>query len=370
MGLAIYYLLCTIIEKLYKIEANRKIWLLILALPLLFLLAFRAPTVGCDTLGYFKSYMGVSDKLFFSTIHSRMELGYIYYMRIISLFGFNYLGFQVITSAFTMFSISRFVYRYSANMAFSFFIFMTTRNYFGTMNVSRQYLAVAILLFSIEFIRDRKPIKFIILVLIATNIHFSAIIFLLAYPITCYKLDSKSTLFVILVGILISISFEQFIEVILGILGRYEGYLGGKYFIMEGKVAIYFNLLINFLFFMVAYCAKYWKCSEEGRNQMGKYIQPSHVHLSNERMWYAFCLLTLIFSIMGLNSTILTRVELYFSIFYLVFIPSVLKNIKHKEIRTIVALGITVGLFASFLVVMVYRPNWTNVFPYQWYWNW
>jgi len=94
------------------------------------------------------------------------------------------------------------------------------------------------------------------------------------------------------------------------------------------------------------------------------------LRLPNEKLWYTFCLLTLIINIVGLNATILSRVESYFSIFFLAFIPSVLRAIKSQELRALVLLGVVAGLFASFVVVMVYRPYWTGVFPYQWYWDW
>ena len=372
IGLSIFYLLCIIQEKMWKIKkSNKKIYIFLLVFPLFILAAFRAPSVGNDTLNYYKSYLTVSQEAFFSPTQSRMEIGYIYYMRIIALLGFGYLGFQIITSAILLFSISRFIYKYSTNIAFSFFIFMTTRMFFGIMNISRQYLAIAVLLFSIECIRNKKLFKFSLFVLIATSIHFTAIFFFTAYFIANSKLNEKRSILLIMTGIFCGLLFDRIVLIFVSVTGRYSGYLEGRYFNFEGNIAIYINLLINLIFFSVAFFTKYWISREHTKpiDQIST-SNKANIRLPYETIWYTLCLLTLIVSIVGLNATILSRIEMYFSVFFLVFIPSVIRSIKSKEIRTIISLGIVVGLFASFVVVMVYRPHWNTVFPYQWYWDW
>ena len=372
IGLSIFYLLCIIQEKMWKIKkSNKKIYIFLLVFPLFILAAFRAPSVGNDTLNYYKSYLTVSQEAFFSPTQSRMEIGYIYYMRIIALLGFGYLGFQIITSAILLFSISRFIYKYSTNIAFSFFIFMTTRMFFGIMNISRQYLAIAVLLFSIECIRNKKLFKFSLFVLIATSIHFTAIFFFTAYFIANSKLNEKRSILLIMTGIFCGLLFDRVVLIFVSVTGRYSGYLEGRYFNFEGNIAIYINLLINLIFFSVAFFTKYWISREHTKpiDQIST-SNKANIRLPYETIWYTLCLLTLIVSIVGLNATILSRIEMYFSVFFLVFIPSVIRSIKSKEIRTIISLGIVVGLFASFVVVMVYRPHWNTVFPYQWYWDW
>src|SRR5690625_3220579 len=372
IGLAIFYTVCIMFEKIYRKSINKKIWVFVLVTPLLILSALRAPTVGNDTFNYLRSYTTVSQESFFSHSQSRLEIGYIYYMRVIAQLGFSYLGFQVITSTLTLFSVSRFIYKYSSSIAFSFYIFMTTRMFFGTMNISRQYLAMAILLFSVELIKKRKFIKFSFLVLIATSFHSTAIVFLIVYPLSKLKLNAMTTIKLIVVGIFSGLFFDQIVQVFLSITGRYAGYLEGRYFNFEGNIAIYLSLIINFLFFVLAFSTKYWKYKDQDilKNQINTKSNLPKFKISNENIWYVFCLLTLILSIAGLNSTIIGRIESYFSIFFLAYIPSVLKSVKSRHLRVIVTLGVIVGLFASFVVVMVYRPNWTTVFPYQWYWNW
>lgn len=370
--IALYYVLSMIIEKILHNRINRTIWILVLVLPLFILSAFRAPTVGNDTISYLRSYIIVSQESFFSPSQSRLEIGYIFYMRLIALFGFSYFGFQVITSTLILFSVSRFIYKYSHNIAFSFFIFMTSRMFFASMNISRQYLAMAILLFSVEFIKNRNFLKFSIAVVIASSIHFTAIIFFAVYPLSKLKFNLKKTILLLSLGIITFLLFDKIINIFVSVIGRYEGYLEGEYFNFERNIAVYLSLIINLLFFLVALLTKYWKYGEPEKHakEIGIYYQASSLELPNEKLFYIFCLLTLILSIIGLKATILSRIESYFSIYFLAFIPSVVKCIRINELRAIVVIGIIIGLFASFVVVMIFRPHWTTVFPYEWYWNW
>jgi hypothetical protein len=257
-------------------------------------------------------------------------------------------------------------------MAFSFFIFITARMFFNSMNISRQFLSIAILLFSIDFIKERKFIKFTIFVLLATSIHFTSIVFFVVYPLSYIKFNAKKTILLLSLGVISAISFDKLIQIFVSVTGRYAGYLEGGYFNFEGNIAIYINLIINLLFFLVAVFTKYWRCDELEKldEKLGLNNQFIKQGFSNENLWYIFCLLTLILSIIGLNATILSRIESYYSIFFLAFIPNVVKYIRSKELRAIVTLGIIVGLFASFIVVMVFRPYWTTVYPYVWYWDW
>lgn len=369
IGLSLFCLFCMVVENQLGKRINRKILTVILVLPLFVLSAFRAPSIGNDTYNYYKSFLMVSREQFFSVSQSRFEIGYIFYMRIVALFGIGYLGFQIITSAFILGSVSNFIYKYSNNIAFSFFIFITSRMYFGSMNLARQYLAMAILLFSINSIKERKLIKFLLLVLLATSMHFTAIFFLIVYPLSKFKFNNRTSLILLSIGIVSAFMFDKLIIVFINLTGRYAGYLNSVYFNFEDNISIYLILIINLLFLLIAFITRYWRYGErKNKDSDSLDIVPSN-YISSEKLWYEFCILTVIFSILGLNATIISRIEMYFSIFFLAYIPSVTGHIKSKRLRAIVATGIILGLLVSFIVIMVYRPYWTSVFPYVWYWN-
>ncbi|WPL42904.1 EpsG family protein [Priestia megaterium] len=371
--IALYYIVCMLFEKILEKQINRKMWLVFLLLPLFFMAALRAPTVGTDTLNYYQSYLIISQESFFSESASRMEIGYVMLARLLSTLGLDFLGFQIVTTAFIFFSFGKFILKYSKNIAFSVYFFVASRMFFATMNISRQYIAVAILLLSVEFIKKRQFLKFFLIVLLASLFHTTAIVFLVIYPIVQLRLNFKKTIVFISLGIVSGILFDYIVQLFINITGRYQEYLAGGYFNFEGNVAIYFNLLINFSFFIVGVLIRYWDIPIKMNNNCDKLkgLGIRKVKLiSNETIWYASCLITFILSIVGLNSTIMDRIETYFTVFFLAYIPSLVQGIKSKEIRVIVTGSIVIGLFANFVLIMIYRPNWNLVFPYNWYWNW
>lgn len=101
--------------------------------------------------------------------------------------------------------------------------------------------------FNIAICRRKKPIKFLITVLIATSIHKSSLIFLLFYPLYYLKLDIRKIL-IILVGA-IGVSF--FISDILGFLLSWTSY--NNYFVSDKMVVdpLYSMLIINTVLFLV-----------------------------------------------------------------------------------------------------------------------
>ena len=93
-------------------------------------------------------------------------------------------------------------YRYSSNFALSSFLFIATSNFTWMFNGMRQYLVVAILFAFSNWIVEKKLIRYIILVLILTTIHRTAIAMIPMYFIVNGEPWNKRTTVVILIVIL------------------------------------------------------------------------------------------------------------------------------------------------------------------------
>lgn len=100
-------------------------------------------------------------------------------------------------------SIAVFLYKYSINFTYSVYFFFTTSTFLWLVNGMRQFLAVAIILFFVDWIKERKTIPFIIVIIIAYFIHSSALFWVPVYFIINYEPWSKK--FVIL-SIIITIA--------------------------------------------------------------------------------------------------------------------------------------------------------------------
>lgn len=369
LSLLVFYLLCILVEKIFSEKLNKKLWIIFLMMPPFVLTAFRAPIVGNDTYNYFNSYLRVSEEPMLSQSTSSLEVGYVVLMKLFGLLNVDYIGFQILTVAFIYFSLGRFIYKYSSKFAVSIFVFLTLNMFFQTMNISRQYIAIAILTYSVSYILNKKPIKFTAIVIVAALFHQTALIFFIMYYITNTVLTKIKISVLITLGIVISLGFDYLIRYTTPFIGDYETYLDSQYFNPEGNIATVFLLLLYFAFFIVGFLTNYAKKNHffSINYLKNKNFVSTRELNKKEKMIFGAVIIIFIMSIIGLNTTIMSRLISYFLIFYLIYIPDVLSGIRDKNIKVIITMLAITGLAAYFLIIMLLRPEWTGVIPYFWY---
>ncbi|WP_274378996.1 EpsG family protein [Alkalihalophilus pseudofirmus] len=350
-------------------KLNPNYWIFLLMAPLFILVAFRDPSVGNDTLNYFWAFSNIAQENMFASSDSRFEIGYIFLVRLLSNLGFDYFGFQVVTTFFIYFAFGSFIRRYSINYSLSIFIFLTMNMFFDTMNITRSYLALSILLLSVKFIEEKKPIKFLLLVGVATLFHTSAIIFLLLYPLSKVQWSYKKFIQIIIMGAAAGLLFDKVVNIFVNLTGKYSSYLDGKYFTFENNIAIYVGLSINLVFLLLGILVRnYWPKTD---NSNLIKVDSKKVNCNNQNIksniWFSAIVISFVISVAGLNSTIMSRVEMYFSVLYIVFIPDILSQIRNYNIKILVVIFIIILLLLYFFILMIYRPNWFGVIPYNWF---
>ncbi len=110
------------------------------------------------------------------------NVGFMYIMKLIYLLSDGkYQVFISIISFFIIFAYVRFIARYSPSPIQSALYFLGLLYFIMMFDALKQALAMAILLFSFDAIMEKRPVRFVLLVLIASQIHFPALIFLPAY---------------------------------------------------------------------------------------------------------------------------------------------------------------------------------------------
>ena len=166
--------------KLYKLK--KLLCLLLAALPMFLLIGFRNQYIGADTINYLNHFTQISQtpwgEIFEGT---RMEYGYIVFVKLISLFTKSPLVYQVICAMIYWVAISVFANQLE-DSSFLFFYFFATLGIYTFMYTGvRQCIAMCICLLSYVFIRKRKIIPFILLVILAYFFHKSSILFVATY---------------------------------------------------------------------------------------------------------------------------------------------------------------------------------------------
>ena len=346
-------------------EKNRKIKIMVYLLPMFILAAFRDVSIGNDTSVYFRAFLLTqrSESLFATIQASRLEPGYLFVNYALSHLGCSFYYFQVVVTLFIYYSLGRAMYHYSENIALSCFLFFVSGSFFGTMNTTRMWMAIATLLFSIRFIQERKPIQFIAIVLLATLFHYTALIFIILYPLSTKKIDSFKSFVLIALSVVAGFFAVNILTVITSRLGMYQGYLTGRRGDTSGNIAIYTSLITNLSFLgFGAYEKLYQKpvLFNSFNNEKGETVSVNSIY-------YISMFITVGLGMIGLSNTMMSRVREYFEILVIFIIPVCLNNVRVKSNKRIVQFIICVLLAIEIVYIINYRAGWYGVTPYRFF---
>lgn len=243
------------------------------------------------------------------------EYGYWLINYILTLFIKDNQAIIILCAVITNFLIVKNLYKYSNYFNFSLFLYISLGTYFETFNVMRQFLAAAILFQGINYIIEKKKIKYIICVAIATSIHFSAIVMLPIYWIVQIKNKKKLYYSIIIFAVIFSITFF----IIIGVLGsnivKFEGYYNAFYNGSYG-VNIFRILVISLPVILIG--LQYNKIIK-GKEEL--------------EIIYFHSFLCMIFMICAYQYVIIARLCIYFYVYYIIMVPELIYLIKEQKSR-------------------------------------
>lgn len=329
-------------KSLYDNQRARRAFLFFCGAALFVMVAFRYRGVGSDdSINYFMYWRQSSADSFHTMWHSdRYEYGYMLYVWVFShLFPNPQFSF-IISGLIICFSVCWFIYKNSENPVMSFVMFVTLGLYTFMVQGQRQAIAMSICLFAIEACKRRKPIRFVLLVLLAFLFHQSAIVFLCVYFLFGWKLNWKSlTLFLAAGGAALALS-TTLVSIANTIFERdYTVAVDSGGFV---ATAIYILILIFSLIFA------------------GKRRQ--------EKDFTFFFLMTyvgLITFLMRYMGTLATeRVSFYFMFGQIIVLPAVLRRFDART-RMIV----NTVIYALCILLFIYRLNSSELIPYRFFWQ-
>lgn len=150
------------------------------------------------------------------TLWADHDVGYAYLNKLVyDLTGGNYQVLIILISAFIMLVFAHLIGKYSCNPVQSFAYYWGLWFFFHPFNILRQCIAMAFVLLSFDQIAQKRPIRFILLVLIGSTFHFPALIFLPAYWIARQK-AGLSYLFTLIGMLILTYLFrDQILELML-----------------------------------------------------------------------------------------------------------------------------------------------------------
>ena len=199
-----------------------------------------------DTVNYVNSFKTQIPSSFSNISSMELELGsnpgfYIYQAFIKTYISENPQIFIFISSLITITSFVVFYKKYSSSFTLSIYLFMSSALLLFTMGAMKQVLAMAIVLWGIPYVVEKKYIRYIIIVLIASTMHPYSLIFLAA-PLLCDNIWTLKTYILLAVVFIIGKYFESFV----GFLINSTSEIGDEYSLemLTGYGVNVFRLLV------------------------------------------------------------------------------------------------------------------------------
>lgn len=273
-----------------------------------------------------------------------IESGYKLLSRSVGVFTDNEMYLFMVVSFIILICFYSQFKKHSTYMWLSVLMFVIIGSYYSSFNIIRQILAVAIIFAGSKFLYERRFFKYLLVVILASLFHSTALIMIAFYFILNFRFNFRS-IFLIFCG---SFFVMLFLNNIVSFFQRnfYTSYVEGAYG-MEGasfKIAIIPMALLIFSLF------NYKK-----------------IDLSNtiQRIWLNAVIFNAFFSILGTKVFMINRVSHFFSSYTLLLIPLLFSKIKTKELRVVLII-----ILVFFLIIyhyIVYKN--TDFDPYYFIWD-
>ncbi len=333
----------------YSINDNpkyRKIYLGLMVIIITLMMGLRSQDVGSGDSRFYYTFWETMSKTKLSDLGHTLktvdlEVGYQCTTWFFSHIFHNGQWQLILSGAFFAISLCSFANKNCKNL----FLALTVFNCLGLFNFMvqglRQAVAMCICLWAIEPCKKREPLKFILLIFIASLFHGSAVIFSVVYFLKYFKLDIKSY-------------FIVFCSIMFAIL-------------LLPKLFDLFNLMINDHY-------------EEGTQSKDGGIVAILIYIaiisfgllfkdSQDTYYPLFIYMTLIALIAmimrNVVSDIVERISFYFAFGEMVVISNSIRTIENKREYHLVC-GFIVVLC---LCVAIYKSTYSVLIPYTFFWQ-
>lgn len=349
-----YYMLVFIPLIIYLFGAIKekklnKLCLSIFFIILIALLALRSIKCGIDLKNYLYYYKAMNN-LSFERIFSYSDKGeplYFILNKIIILMGGDFQIFLFIVALISIIPIAIYYCEKSENAPLTIALFLTVAPFTMFFSGLRQSIAMGIIVFAFRYVENKKILKYIICIIIATLFHRSALYCLVLYPIYYAKI-TKNWLYVIVPSMIMIFIFNKQIF-------TYTFQLLNPIFDGNIESTGAYSILILLVLFAI-YC----------------FVFPNKKKVDEEFMGLRnILLLAIVIQCFAPIHATVMRINYY----YLLFIPILITKVKNiaydKNIKIVnSSVMIMVIFFISYFFYTGYNGNdILNIYPYIPFWK-
>lgn len=337
--------------------------------------SLRSYNVGIDTEQFCRNYMIINAVGWENSSALRYEFGFFALCKILNYISTNPQLLITVSSCFICFSVGRFIYKNSNDVIFSSFLFISLNIFSMYLNVMRQAIAIAIILFAIEFLKKpniKNIIIYILIVILAMQFHNSAIVMIIPLFFTRLKYTNISFIATIIASAASFVLSSFLWNIMIKLFPSYSEY-SNSVFTESNYFAAAINALICIFILIsgLAFAGKNIRSQKETKALLINFETPGNngkLILSYDINAYLLSF-ALIFLVLAMRMTLFNRFSIYFTIFYITWIPNIAQSMTIKKDKAFLTFILTVFTLAYFLVVAIFRPEWYGVIPYQFFWE-
>ena len=335
---------------------NTRIYLNFSIAVMFVMIAFRDMSVGIDTEMYYKIYRGINEGYLnavqLNSIHEvltsgKAELGYALLQFFFGQINASFRVFLIFTTLIMSAGYYQ-LFKRSENIIVSILLFIGFGYLSYSMCYIRQMFAVAISIYALKYIEERRFIRFLLLVLLAYTFHNTAIIILPFYFLYNMKFTSRfklGSVIAILIANVGSTALFMFIRRFARLNYPFDPDAGGG--------------ILNLILIGTAVLALLY----------GHLMIERNIH--NKLLVYAMIACAVVYPISsGAEATM--RLMYFYNILIILFVPALVQTLKEAEMAIYgsdyrrIALFIQLGYIAAaiaFFVDVIMKAN--QFYPYK-----
>ena len=265
----------------------------------------------------------------------------------------NYLLLFAIYAVMTILAMLAVIRQQAENFCFSFFLFMMFGYYFQSFNTMRYYFALSLSLLAMTCLLRRQYAGFVILVLLASLFHKTALITLLLYPVAVRRWKKRELAAGVALGLAVLLLHEKAMKLLLSLYPSWEGTVD----LAAGTSISWVNIAKCLAVLFLAY---YVKADEDPDTFRGRQLV----------MYRNSAYIGLLLYVFGWFIPEVSRICYYLTFTQIFYLPMLLSGLpetekgrRQKKLLTILVIAAALVFFALFLRT-AYRDT-IKILPYK-----
>lgn len=346
-------------------QRNKTLFLFISYIAIIFVLGMRNQTVGVDTKSYYIIFNKVSETPFSEIMKSyyylNIEIGYIFLMKFVSILG-NYYLFQIVVAFIACILFAKFIADNMNNYFLGVILFLGFDIFLLLFNISRQMLAVALIVNCWSYLNHGKKNRALILFILAGLMHTTAWLFMAIYLIYLIRNNRFIIRLLPIIGVVIIFSYKIILDKVASIVPHYANYYGNHKTILEvGLSMVIWILIVSISIVLIITNIRISKYGVTGNiiNEKNTLLDWT----AETYLYAAFSLFYVASNIIGLSFNYFERLGCYFAPFVMITFERFGMQIKNTIIRRMYYCGLVVCFSIYFIL-----STKTEQYLYNFFW--